>query len=88
MLTKEDKAKIIKQYGKSKENTGTTATQIVLLTSRIIYLTEHFKTHKYDFSAQKSLLFLVGKRKKLLKYLQNRNKQEYQELILKLNIRK
>ena len=88
MLTKEVKAKIIKQYGKKKDNSGTTSTQVALLTSRISYLTEHFKRHKDDFSAQKSLLYLVGKRKKLLRYLQIRSNKEYLELISCLNIRK
>jgi small subunit ribosomal protein S15 len=88
MLTKEEKKKIIRKYGKNKNNTGGVATQVALLTSRITYLTEHFKSHKSDFSAQKSLLYLVGKRKKFLKYLRVKNDQECSDLLSELKIRK
>ena len=88
MLTKKDKGEIVKKYGNNKKNTGSTATQIALLTARIAYLTKHFKIHKEDFSAQKSLLYLVGKRKKFLNYLKKQNNQEYLDLISQLSIRK
>ena len=88
MLTKEEKKTIVKKHGKKADNTGSAAVQIALLTSKITYLTEHFKTHKKDFAAQKNLLFLVGKRKKFLRYLQNRSQQEYSDLISELKIRK
>ncbi len=88
MLTKEDKARVVVQYGGSEKNTGSTETQIALLSERITYLTEHFKTHKKDTNARRGLLKLVGQRRRLLKYLQRTNLAGYRELIEKLGIRK
>ena len=88
MLTQEEKKKIIKKHGKNKENTGAITTQVALLNARITYLTEHFKMHKKDFSAQKSLLYLVGKRRRFLNYLKKQSNQKYLDLITDLGIRK
>lgn len=87
-LTKEDKARIVLEHGKSEKNTGSTETQIALLTERISYLTEHFKFHKKDTNSRRGLLSLVGQRRKLLKYLQRTDLAGYRALIEKLNIRK
>ncbi|MEI6387516.1 MAG: 30S ribosomal protein S15 [Spirochaetota bacterium] len=87
-LTKADKAKVIVDYGKSEKNTGSTETQVALLTERITYLTEHFKVHKKDTNSRRGLLKLVGQRRKLLKYLQRTDLSGYRVLIEKLNIRK
>jgi small subunit ribosomal protein S15 len=87
-LTKEDKAQVIAEYGKTEKNTGSTETQIALLTERIIYLTEHFKLHKKDTNSRRGLLKLVGQRRKLLKYLQRTDLAGYRVLLEKLNIRK
>ena len=87
-LTKEDKARVIAEYGKSEKNTGSTETQVALLTERIIYLTEHFKLHKKDTNSRRGLLMLVGKRRRLLKYLQRTDLAGYRELIEKLGLRK
>ena len=87
-LTKEDKARAVLEYGKSEKNTGSTETQVALLTERINYLTEHFKTHKKDTNSRRGLLSLVGKRRKLLKYLQRTDLAGYRALIEKLSIRK
>ncbi len=87
-LTKDDKARVVATYGKSEKNTGSTETQVALLTERILYLTEHFKVHKKDTNSRRGLLKLVGQRRKLLKYLQRTDLAGYRALIEKLNIRK
>ncbi len=87
-LTKDDKAKVVAEYGKSEKNTGSTETQIALLSERITMLTEHFKVHKKDTNSRRGLLKLVGQRRRLLKYLQRTNLGGYRELIEKLGIRK
>ncbi len=87
-LTKEDKARVIVTYGNTEKNTGSTETQVALLTERIIYLTEHFKMHKKDTNSRRGLLVLVGQRRKLLKYLQRKDLAGYRALIEKLHIRK
>ncbi|HUX40809.1 MAG TPA: 30S ribosomal protein S15 [Rectinemataceae bacterium] len=87
-LTKDDKARVVAEYGQSEKNTGSTETQVALLTERILYLTEHFKVHKKDTNSRRGLLKLVGQRRKLLKYLQRTDLGGYRSLIEKLNIRK
>ncbi len=87
-LTKEDKARIVLEHGKSEKNTGSTETQIALLTERITMLTEHFKTHKKDTNSRRGQLKLIGQRRRLLKYMQRTDLAGYRELITKLNIRK
>lgn len=87
-LTKEDKARIVLEHGKSEKNTGSTETQVALLTERITYLTEHFKTHKKDTNSRRGLLMMVGQRRRLLKYLQRTDLAGYRGLIEKLAIRK
>ncbi len=62
--------------------------QVALLTQRITYLTEHFKTHKKDYHSRTGLLKLVGQRRKLLKYLQNKDIERYRNLIARLGLRK
>lgn len=68
--------------------TGSSEVQIFLFTNRIQHITEHLKKHKKDLNSQKSLLNLVGKRRKLLKYIKNRNIEIYRKIINKLEIRK
>jgi small subunit ribosomal protein S15 len=87
-LTKEDKARIVLENGKSEKNTGAAETQIALLSERITMLTEHFKVHKKDTNSRRGLLKLVGQRRRLLKYMQRTNLTGYRELIEKLGIRK
>ena len=87
-MTKEDKARIVLEYGAGEKNSGATEVQIALLTERINYLTEHFKTYKKDTNSRRGLLQLVGQRRRLLKYLQSENLQSYRSLIEKLGIRK
>ena len=87
-LTKEDKARIVLEHGKSEKNTGSTAAQIALLTERISSLTEHFKSHKKDTNSRRGQLKMIGQRRRLLKYMQRTNLAGYRELIEKLKIRK
>ncbi|MFP4550018.1 MAG: 30S ribosomal protein S15 [Spirochaetales bacterium] len=87
-LTKEQKSEIISQYGAEAKNTGSTEAQIALLTERIKYLTEHFKEHKKDHDSRRGLLQLVGQRKRLLRYLAQKDLDKYRSLIKQLGIRK
>jgi small subunit ribosomal protein S15 len=87
-LTKEDKARVVLEHGKSEKNTGSTEAQVALLTERIAMLTEHFKIHKKDTNSRRGMQKLIGQRRRLLKYMQRENLSGYRELIEKLNIRK
>jgi small subunit ribosomal protein S15 len=87
-LSKEQVEEIFKTYGGDAKNTGSTEGQIALFTARINHLTDHLKTHKKDFGTRRSLLALVGKRKRLLTYLTKRDINKYRALIQKLGIRK
>jgi small subunit ribosomal protein S15 len=87
-LTSEKKQELFKKHGKSDKNTGSAESQIALFTYRINHLTEHLKINKKDFSTQLALLKLVGKRRRLLDYLKDRDIQRYRDIIGKLNLRK
>ena len=87
-LAAEKKQELIASHKKHPSDTGSPEVQIALLTERIIYLTEHFKTHKKDFHSRRGLLKLVGKRRKLLDYLKRTNIERYRAIIEKLGIRK
>ena len=82
------KAELIKEYGKSENDTGSTEVQVALLTKRIDDLTGHLKDHKKDHHTRRGLLMLVGKRKRLLQYLENQDVERYRSLIDKLGLRK
>jgi small subunit ribosomal protein S15 len=87
-LTKESKAVLFEKFGKTATDTGSAESQIALFTGRINHLTEHLKVHRKDFSTQYGLYKLVGKRRKLLNYLMDRDIQRYRSLIKELGIRK
>lgn len=87
-VTKEDKARLIKEHGGDEKNTGSTEAQIALLSERISQLTDHFKVNKKDSNSKRGLLILVGQRRKLLKYLQRKDLEKYRSLTDKLGIRK
>ena len=87
-ITKERKAELVKEFGKSETDTGSTAVQIAILTEQINDLTEHLKVHIHDFHSKRGLIMMVGKRRSLLDYLKENDVQAYRELIAKLNIRK
>lgn len=84
----EKKAEIVKSFGRHENDTGSPEVQIALLTDRIKYLTEHFKTHKKDHHSRRGLLKIVGKRRNLLKYLKNKDVGRYKTVIAELGIRK
>jgi len=86
-LNSAQKAEIVKDAQKHEKDTGTPEVQVSLLTSRIKYLTEHFKSHKKDFHSRRGLQNLVSKRRKLLKYLKHKDVTRYQDLIKKLGLR-
>jgi small subunit ribosomal protein S15 len=88
-LTKEEKKDIISTYGKSETDSGTPEVQIAILTKRINELQEsHFNTNKKDNHSRRGLLKMVGKRRRLLRYLENNNIERYRKIIKDLNIRK
>jgi small subunit ribosomal protein S15 len=87
-LTVEKKQEIFNEYGKSATNTGSPESQIALFSFRINHLTEHLRNNKKDFSTQLSLLKLVGKRRRLLDYLKERDIERYRETLKVLNLRK
>ena len=87
-LTSEKKKEIFQKYGKAENNTGAAESQIALFTHRINHLTDHLKVSRKDFSTQRALLSLVGKRRRLLDYLRTRNIERYRSIIKELNLRK
>ena len=87
-LTKDRKAELIGSYKTHEADTGSPEVQVAILSERINYLTEHFKTHAKDHHSRRGLLMLVGRRRSLLDYLKSRDVQRYAELIKRLNIRK
>ncbi len=87
-LSVEKKKEFFKKYGESDTDTGSSEGQIALFTYRINHLTKHLKTNKKDFSTQHSLIKLVGKRKKMLDYLKNRDIERYRKIIKALKLRK
>ena len=82
------KNEIIEKFKTHDSDTGSSEVQIALLTDRIDYLTEHFKTHKKDHHSRQGLLKLVGQRRSLLDYLRNKDISKYRTLIQELGIRK
>jgi len=87
-LSSEVKKEIFKKHGKAETNTGSAESQIALFTHRIAHLTEHLKQNRKDFGTQRALLALVGKRRKLLKYLETNDIQRYRAIIGELKLRK
>jgi small subunit ribosomal protein S15 len=88
VLVKEKKSEIISSYQLHGTDTGSPEVQVAILTERIKYLTEHFKTHKKDHHSRRGLLKLVGQRRRLLDYLKRMDFNRYKELIERLGIRK
>jgi len=87
-LTAEKKQEIFAKYGKSKTDTGSPEAQIALFTYRISWLTEHLKSNKKDHSTERALVMLVGKRRRLLDYLKDKDIERYRNIIKELGIRK
>jgi small subunit ribosomal protein S15 len=87
-LLKEQKNEIISDNARGDADTGSPEVQVALLTQRISELTEHLKTHKHDHHSRRGLLIMVGKRKRLLAYLQRQDVERYRALIAKLGLRR
>ncbi len=88
LLSKEEKLEIIKKYGKGEKDSGTAEVQIALLTERINRLTGHFEVNKKDHASRRGLMQMVGKRRRLLDYLGEKDIERYRNIIKELNIRK
>ena len=86
-ISKERTAELIKEFGKNDQDSGSAEDQVAILSERIRNLTEHLKTHKKDNHTRRGLMMLIGKRRGMLKYIKERNIEEYRELIKKLGIR-
>lgn len=87
-VLKEQKTKLIREYQAHGSDTGSAPVQVAILTGRINLLTEHFKVHKKDHHSRRGLLKLVSQRRKLLQYLRATDRDEYQKVIERLNLRK
>lgn len=88
MLTNEKKAEIVKNFGKNEKDTGSTEVQVALLTEQINVLTEHMKANKKDYSSNRGLLKMVGRRRSLLEHLKKTDINRYRDLVQKLGLRK
>jgi len=86
-LTKEQKTEIIQEYQLAADDTGSPEVQIALLTTRINALNDHLKSHKHDQSSRRGLLMLVGRRRRLLAYLKQKDNVRYQSLLSRLGLR-
>ncbi|MEE0987154.1 MAG: 30S ribosomal protein S15 [Succinivibrionaceae bacterium] len=87
-LTKEQKQEIVAQYARSKDDTGSPEVQIAILTAQINELQGHFEVHKKDFHSRRGLLRMVSERRKLLDYLKGKSEERYNDLRVKLQIRR
>ena len=88
MITKEERAEIVKKFGGSEKNSGSTEVQVALLTARINYLTPHFNAHKHDHHSMRGMKKIIGQRRSLLKYLKEKNPESYANVISELGLRK
>ena len=88
VLTAENKKEVIERFKLHPSDTGSPEVQIALLTQRIVYLTEHLKIHKKDHHSRRGLLMLVGRRRRLLNYVKNKDVQRYRTIIENLGLRR
>lgn len=88
MISSEKKQAVVTELQKNKKDTGSSAVQVGILTERIKELTAHLKIHKKDFATRRGLLQMVGQRKRLLKYIAEKDSSEYLKLIEKLGLRR
>jgi small subunit ribosomal protein S15 len=84
----QDKEQTIQEHRTHEGDTGSPEVQVAVLTRRIAHLTEHLREHKHDYHSQRGLLKMVGKRRRLLKYLQKKDVERYRALIAKLGLRR
>jgi small subunit ribosomal protein S15 len=87
-LTQEKKQELIDKFGRSEGDTGSTEVQVALLTERINELTEHLRTHRKDHHSRRALLMLVGKRRRLLRYLERADLDRYRQVVADLGLRR
>jgi small subunit ribosomal protein S15 len=87
-LTTEEKKAVLGEYGLHETDTGSPEAQVAMLTKRIVDLTEHLKVHKHDHHSRRGLLLLVGRRRRLLKYVQKVDVARYRSLIERLGLRR
>ncbi|MCH7827592.1 MAG: 30S ribosomal protein S15 [Bacteroidetes bacterium] len=87
-MTQEEKLELIKKYGTNEKDSGRTEVQIALITKRLNDLTSHFEAHKKDHHSRRGLMMMVGKRRRLLDYLVDKDIERYRTIIKELNIRK
>ena len=88
MAVVENKDEIMREYATRDGDTGSPEVQVAVLTSRIRHLTEHMREHKHDFHSRRGLLQMVGRRRRLLKYLQKKDIERYRSLIGRLGLRR
>ncbi|MBT4793076.1 MAG: 30S ribosomal protein S15 [Halobacteriovoraceae bacterium] len=88
MLTKQQKMDIVTKFGGEEKNSGKTEVQVALITAKISYLTGHFADHKHDYHSKHGLMKMIGKRRRLLRYLNNNSPERYQAVIKELGLRK
>ena len=87
-ITAESKSKVVNEFQRSENDTGSPEVQVALLTARIQYLTDHFKAHKHDHHSRRGLLRMVNQRRSLLDYLKDKDIQRYRDLIQRLGLRR
>ena len=87
-ITAEKKQELVGAYATGTNDTGSPEVQVAILSERITNLTEHLKTHKHDFHSRRGLIMMVGKRRRLLDYLNRKNEDRYQKLIQRLGLRR
>ena len=87
-ITKDKKVELVKSFGKDNKDSGSPKVQAAILTERIKNLTDHLKTHSKDFSTRRGLLTMVGKRRRILDYIKNKNEDEYSKIIETLGLRR
>ena len=88
MMTSEQKQQVVKKFAQSANDSGSPEVQVALITERIKTLTPHFATHIHDHHSKTGLMKLIGRRRRILRYLQNKNPERYGELIKQLGLRK
>jgi len=87
-MKRDAKKKVIGKYQKHTKDTGSAQVQVAILTTRINHLTDHLKTHKKDIHSRKGLLKLVGQRRRHLQYMKHRSREDYEEVVKQLKLRK
>jgi len=88
MLSKQEMSDIVTKFGGSEKNSGKTEVQVAIITAKITYLTGHFADHKHDYHSKRGLMKMIGKRRSLLRYLNNNDSGRYAAVIKELGLRK